>query len=68
MSRVSVVAGDPSATSLTSLTDNSGGTASDTIAAQGAAYVQATQQNTVASLAAKINAIITALRNVGITV
>jgi hypothetical protein len=40
------------------LTDNSGGTASDTIAAQTGAYVQATQQNTIASLAGKINTII----------
>jgi len=68
MSRVSVVPGDPAATSLTSLTDNSGGTASDTIAVQTGTYTQSTQQNTIASLAAKINAIITALRNVGITV
>lgn len=37
------------------LTDNSGGSASATIAAQTGSYVQATQQNTVASLAAQIN-------------
>ncbi len=43
---------------LTELTDSSGGTASDTLAAIGATYVEATIENTVASLAAKINAII----------
>lgn len=44
--------------SVAALTDNSGGTASDTIAAQTGAYVQATQQNTIASLAAKINSVL----------
>lgn len=52
--------GVSAATAITALTDNSGGSASDTIAAQGAGYVQATQQNTIASLAAKINALIAA--------
>ncbi len=37
------------------LTDNSGGTASDTIAVIGATYDQAEVANAVASLAAKIN-------------
>lgn len=45
---------------ITSLTDSSGGTASDTIAAIGATYVQAEVRNAVASLAAKINAILAA--------
>lgn len=45
---------------LTVLTNNSGGTASDTIAAQGASYVQATQADTIASLTAKLNAVIAA--------
>lgn len=49
-------------TPITSITDNSGGTASDTIVVQGATYVQATQQNTIASLAAKINEILVTLR------
>lgn len=40
------------------LTDSSGGTASDTLAAITGSYVEATIENTVASLAAKINAII----------
>lgn len=43
---------------LTELTDNSGGTASDTIPAQTGSYVEATQETTIASLAAKINALI----------
>ena len=46
---------------VTPLTDNSGGTASNTIAAQSGSYVQATQQNTIATLAAKINEVISAL-------
>lgn len=45
---------------LVVLTDSSGGTASDTIAVQSGAYVQATQANTIASLAAKINAVVAA--------
>jgi hypothetical protein len=51
---------------ITSLTDNSGGTASDTIPAQTGSYVEATQETTIASLAAKINAILVALRNAGV--
>jgi len=57
------VAGTTSATGtsrtlITPLTDNSGGTASDTLAALTGSYVEATMENTVASLAAKINALI----------
>ncbi len=37
------------------LTDNSGGTASNTLAAITGSYVEATIENTVASLAAKVN-------------
>lgn len=47
------------AAELTLLTDNSGGSASDTLAAITGAYVEATIENTVASLAAKINQLIT---------
>jgi len=43
---------------ITELTDSSGGTASDTLAAITASYVEATIENTVASLAAKVNALI----------
>jgi hypothetical protein len=50
---------------ITGLTDNSGGTAADTIAAIGATYSQAEVQNAVASLAAKIEEILTALETQG---
>lgn len=50
---------------ITALTDNSGGTASDTIAAQTGSYVEATQENTVASLAGKINEVIAAIQGFG---
>ena len=43
---------------VTLLTDSSGGTAADTIAAIGATYNQAEVRNAVASLAAKFNAIL----------
>lgn len=51
---------------ITGLTDNSGGTAADTIAAIGATYSQTEVQNAVASLAAKIESVLTALENQGI--
>lgn len=56
------------AAAVTSLTDNSGGTPSDTIADVPAAYTEATLANQIASLTAKINTIITRLRTVGIIV
>lgn len=43
---------------LTELTDNSGGTASDTIADTPTSYTEATIANSIASLTAKVNAII----------
>lgn len=46
---------------ITDLTDNSGGTGTDTIAAIGATYDQDEVRNAVASLADKINEIIVAL-------
>jgi len=49
---------------ITSLTDNSGGTAGDTIVAVPAAYSQADFQSIVASLTAKINAILADFKNV----
>lgn len=49
-----------------SLTDSSGGTAADTIAAIGATYDQAEVRDAVASLAAKVNAIIAALESAGV--
>ena len=51
---------DPKTTTAgvpTALTDNSGGTAADTIAAIGGTYNQAEVRNAVASLAAKVNAL-----------
>lgn len=44
-------------TTVVNLTDNSGGTPSDTIAGIGVTYVQAEVSNAVASLAAKITAL-----------
>lgn len=48
---------DSSGATIANLTDNSGGTASDTIAVIGATYDQDEMRNAIASLAAKINAI-----------
>lgn len=47
---------------IKALTDNSGGTAADTIAAIGAAYSQAEVCNAIASLAAKVNTILANLK------
>lgn len=55
---VNGVAFTPSATSITVLTDNSGGTASNTIADIPASYTEATLANQIASLAAKINELV----------
>jgi len=46
---------DANGDAITDLTDNSGGTASDTIAAIGGTYSQTEVANAIASLAAKIN-------------
>lgn len=54
-----IVTGDPVTVAL--LTDNSGGTASNTIADVPAAYTEATLANQIASLTAKINAILTVM-------
>jgi len=53
---------------IASLTDNSGGTASDTLAEITGTYTEATMENAVASLAAKINALLAALRSAGILI
>lgn len=52
---------------ITQLTDSSGGTAADTIAAIGASYVQAEVQNAIASLAAKINELLQAAEDRGLS-
>lgn len=48
---------DSDGSTITDLTDNSGGTAADTIAVIGATYSQTEVANAIASLAAKINAL-----------
>jgi hypothetical protein len=50
--------GTTSGNTIAVLTDSSGGTASDTLAVITGSYVETTIENTVASLAAKINALI----------
>jgi hypothetical protein len=54
-------------TAITSLTDNSGGTGSDTIAAIGGTYNQAEVRNAIASLADKLNEVIAAQQAAGVT-
>jgi hypothetical protein len=53
---------------IVSLTDNSGGTPSNTIADVPGTYTEATLANQIASLAAKVNAILVALREAEIIV
>lgn len=55
------------ASAITDLTDNSGGTGSDTIAVIGATYDQAEVANAIASLAAKVNELNAALQDAQIT-
>lgn len=54
-------------TAIVDLTDNSGGTGSDTIAVIGASYSQSEVANAVASLADKINEINAALQAAQVT-
>jgi hypothetical protein len=51
---------DDAFSGIVSLTDNSGGSAADTIAVIGATYDQAEVADAIASLAAKVNAILAA--------
>jgi hypothetical protein len=51
---------------IADLTDSSGGTAGNTIAAAGSSYSQADENNFRASVAAKINEIIQLLKEAGI--
>jgi hypothetical protein len=51
---------------IASLTDNTGGTASDTLADVPGAYTEATLANQLASITAKVNGILAALRTLGI--
>jgi hypothetical protein len=57
----SILENDSSLDDVSTLTDNSGGTASDTIGIIGATYSQPEVRNAIASLSAKINAILNAL-------
>lgn len=64
----STLTGSSATTSLTAITDSTGGTASNTIAAitAGASYAQAdltAVKNGLASVSAKVNTILTLLRN-----
>lgn len=52
---------------ITDLTDSSGGTAADTIAAIGGTYSQSEIANAIASLAAKVNALNAALQAAQVT-
>ena len=52
---------------ITDLTDNSGGTAADTVAAIGGTYSQSEVANAIASLAAKINELNAALQAAQVT-
>lgn len=54
------------AAAIASLTDNSGGTANDTLQDVEATYTEATLANNFADLAAKINSILAALRKAGV--
>lgn len=56
------VAAKTQVAALVALTDNSGGTPSDTIVDVPGTYTEATLANQIASLTAKINAIIAALK------
>lgn len=58
--------GGQKSAAIADLTDSSGGTASNTIAAIGASYDQAEVRNAVASLAAKVNLLIAACEKSGI--
>lgn len=56
------------APAVSKLTDSTGGTASTTLAVVGATYSQSELANALASVAKQLNAVITALKDVGITV
>lgn len=58
----STVKTKPAVVALVALTDSSGGTPSNTIVDVPASYTEATLANQIASLTAKVNAIIAALK------
>ena len=55
------------ASAIVALTDSTTGTADNTLADVGAAFNQATLNNNFADLAAKVNALIAAVKGAGIT-
>lgn len=57
---------NPMQAAITNITDSTGGTTDGTLAAAGAVYDQAVINNNFADVAAKLNAILTALRNANI--
>lgn len=61
-----ILANGTQASAITNLTDSTTGTANDTLTDVGVAFAQATLNNNFADLAAKVNAILTAIRNAGI--
>ena len=61
-----ITANGTQASAIPSLTDSTGGTANDTLTDVGAAFSQATLNNNFADVAAKLNAILAALRGAGI--
>lgn len=62
-----IVADDEQAQAIDPITDNTGGSAGDTLAAVSGTGADATINNNFATLAAKLNAIQAALEGVGIT-
>lgn len=57
------IASDAGVAALVALTNNTGGTVSNTLADVPASYTEATLANQLASLASKVNEIITALKS-----
>ena len=68
LSAIDMGTGKPprSAATIVSITDNSGGTGTDTIAAIGATYDQAEVRNAVASLSDKLEEVLVVLQNCGL--
>jgi len=65
MSRASANISSADGAAIVSLTDSSGGTASNTLAAISGTYSQSEVRNSIATLAAKVNAILVVLRDQG---
>lgn len=61
-----ITAAGTQASAIADLTDSTTGTANNTLTDVGGSFAQATLNNNFADLAAKVNAILAALRNVGL--